>query len=69
VVGGPRLEELDGALATPPGFDSDLIVHADPELFDRPGLGHIEYDTAARCGSLVVDEPRGHAKPLPVASD
>ena len=49
VFGGPGLEELDGPLVMPSGFDPDLIV--------------------GRRGSLVVDEPPGHAKPLPVASD
>ena len=40
--GGPRLEELDGGLVTPPGFDSDLIVRADLGFFYRFWLGHIE---------------------------
>jgi hypothetical protein len=52
---GPRLEELDGGLITPPGFDSALIVRADLRWFHRLWLGHLEYDTSLRRGSVVVD--------------
>jgi DNA-binding HxlR family transcriptional regulator len=40
---------------TPPGFDSDLVVHADLAIFYRIWLGYIEYEEAIRCGSVVVD--------------
>jgi DNA-binding HxlR family transcriptional regulator len=40
---------------TPPGFDSDLVVHADLAYFYRLWLGHIEYDMALRCGGVVVE--------------
>lgn len=50
---------------TPPGFDSDLIVHADLALFYRMWLGHIEYAAAIRCGSVIVDGPPALAKLLP----
>ena len=50
---------------TPPGFDSDLIVRADLALFYRVWLGRMEYDSATRCGALVVDGPPALAKQLP----
>jgi DNA-binding HxlR family transcriptional regulator len=40
---------------TPPGFDSDLVVRSDLALFYRLWLGHVEYDAAIRCGSVVVE--------------
>ena len=50
---------------TPPGFDSDLIVRADLAFFYRVWLGHIEYDAAIRCRSVVVEGPPALAKQLP----
>jgi DNA-binding HxlR family transcriptional regulator len=50
---------------TPPGFDSDLIVRADLALFYRVWLGHLEYDAALRCGSVIVEGMPGLAKQLP----
>jgi DNA-binding HxlR family transcriptional regulator len=50
---------------TPPGFDSDLIVRADLLFFYRVWLGHIEYDDAIRCRSVVVDGLPALAKQLP----
>jgi hypothetical protein len=50
---------------TPPGFDADLIVHADLALFYRVWLGHIEYDDAIRCGSVQVEGLPALAKQLP----
>ena len=50
---------------TPPGFDADLIVRADLALFYRVWLGHIEYDAALRCGSVVVEGLPALAKQLP----
>ena len=49
---------------TPPGFNSDLIVHADLAFFYRVWLGHIEYDAAVRCGSVVVEGLPALAKQL-----
>jgi DNA-binding HxlR family transcriptional regulator len=50
---------------TPPGFDADLIVRADLELFYRVWLGQIEYDEVLRCGAVVVDGVPALAKQLP----
>jgi DNA-binding HxlR family transcriptional regulator len=50
---------------TPPGFDSDLIVRADLLLFYRIWLGQMDYDSALRCGALVVDGPPALATQLP----
>jgi DNA-binding HxlR family transcriptional regulator len=50
---------------TPPGFDSDLVVRADLAFFYRVWLGHIEYDAAIRCGSVVVEGLPALAKQLP----
>ena len=50
---------------TPPGFDSDLVVHADLAFFYRMWLGHIEYDAAIRCRSVVVDGLPVLARQLP----
>lgn len=49
----------------PPGFDSDLIVRADLALFHRVWLGHIEYDAAVHCGSVIVEGLPVLAKQLP----
>lgn len=50
---------------TPPGFDADVIVHADLASFYRVWLGHTEYDVALRCGAVVVDGAPALAKQLP----
>jgi len=50
---------------TPPGFDSDLVVHADLAIFYRVWLGYIEYEDAISCGSVVVDGLPILAKQLP----
>jgi DNA-binding HxlR family transcriptional regulator len=50
---------------TPPGFDSDLVIHADLAFFYRLWLGHTEYHAALRCGALVVDGPPALATQLP----
>lgn len=39
----------------PPGFDSDLIVHADLSSFYGVWLGKTEYDAAIRCGTIVIE--------------
>jgi DNA-binding HxlR family transcriptional regulator len=50
---------------TPPRFESDLIVRADLALFYRVWLGQRDYDTAMRCGAVVVDGPPVLARQLP----
>jgi DNA-binding HxlR family transcriptional regulator len=50
---------------TPPGFDSDLIVRADLAFFYRVWLGHIAYEAAIRCRSVVVEGLPALAKQLP----
>lgn len=49
----------------PPGFDPDLIVHADLKYFTRVWLGAIDYDAALRCGGIAVDGPPSLARALP----
>lgn len=50
---------------TPPGFDSDLIVHTDLALFYRVWLGDVDYDAALRCREIVVDGAPALARELP----
>jgi DNA-binding HxlR family transcriptional regulator len=50
---------------TPPKFDADLVVRADLAFFYRLWLGQVEYETASRCGALLVDGPPALAKQLP----
>lgn len=50
---------------TPPKFDADLVVRADLAFFFRVWLGHVDYDTANRCGAVIVDGPPTLAKQLP----
>ena len=50
---------------TPPRFDSDLIIHSDLAFFYRVWLGHIEYDSAIRYRSVVVEGLPVLAKQLP----
>jgi len=49
----------------PPGFDSDLIVHADLTFFHRVWLGYIDYDSAVRSKGIVVDGTPALARELP----
>ncbi len=51
--------------ATPPGFDSDLVVRADLAFFYRLWLGYVEYDAAIRSGAVVVDGPPALAREFP----
>jgi DNA-binding HxlR family transcriptional regulator len=70
---GPRgrrvwllLEPRDVSVCvTPPGFDSDLVVRSDLGLFYRVWLGHIDYDAALRCGTVIVEGLPSLAKQLP----
>lgn len=50
---------------TPPGFDSDLVVRTDLALFYRVWLGAIDYDSAVRCRSVVVEGLPALVKQLP----
>ena len=50
---------------TPPGFDSDLVVRSDLAAFYHVWLGHVDYDAALRCGSVVVEGLPVLAKQLP----
>lgn len=50
---------------TPPGFDSDLVVRSDLAFFYGLWLGHIGYDAAVGCGSLVVEGPPVLVRQLP----
>jgi len=49
----------------PPGFDPDLIVHADLTFFYRVWLGYIEYNDAVRTKRIVVDGAPALARSLP----
>jgi DNA-binding HxlR family transcriptional regulator len=49
----------------PPGFDPDLIVHAELSVFYRVWLGYMDYDTAVRSGAIVVDGRPALARELP----
>ena len=49
----------------PPGFDPDLIMHADLAALYRVWVGHVDYNAAIRCGSIVVDGPPALARQLP----
>lgn len=49
----------------PPGFDSDLIVHAELSFFYRVWLGEIDYDRAVRTRCLVIDGPPALAREFP----
>jgi DNA-binding HxlR family transcriptional regulator len=70
---GPRgrrvwllLEPRDVSVCvTPPGFDSDLVVRSDLDLFYRLWLGQIDYDAALRCGTVIVEGLPSLAKQLP----
>jgi DNA-binding HxlR family transcriptional regulator len=49
----------------PPGFDPDIVVHAELAFFYRIWLGYIDYDTAIRSRRLVVDGPRTLTRDFP----
>jgi hypothetical protein len=49
----------------PPGFDTDLIVHADLALFYRVWLGYVPYDAAIRSKGIVVDGAPALARDFP----
>ncbi len=50
---------------TPPGFESDLIVHTDLAFFYRVWFGSADYNAAVRCGAIVVDGFPALAKQFP----
>lgn len=49
----------------PPGFDPDLIVHADLALFFRVWVGVRAYEDAVRAGDIVVDGRPALVRELP----
>ena len=49
----------------PPGFDTDLIIHANLAFFYRVWLGYIDYDAAIRSKEIIVDGPRVLAREFP----
>ena len=49
----------------PPGFDPNLIVHADLAYIYRVWLGHIDYDAAVRSKGIVVEGSPALARDLP----
>lgn len=50
---------------TPPGFDADLVVRSDLELFYRVWLGDVDLATVLRCRSVVIEGPPVLAAGLP----
>jgi DNA-binding HxlR family transcriptional regulator len=50
---------------TPPGFESNLVVHTDLAFFYRVWLGQVPYDSALRCGAVVVEGHSALARQLP----
>jgi DNA-binding HxlR family transcriptional regulator len=50
---------------TPPRFESDLVVRADLALFYRVWFGEVPYETAIRCGAVVVEGLPVLARQLP----
>lgn len=49
----------------PPGFDSDVVIHADLADIYRVWLGGMEFGAAARCGAVRVDGPPALVRALP----
>ena len=50
---------------SPPGFDSDIVVHSDLRDFYRLWLGQIDYESAIRCGLVTIEGPSALVKRLP----
>jgi DNA-binding HxlR family transcriptional regulator len=50
---------------TPPRFESDLIVRTSLPYFLQLWFGRADFDTALRCGAVVVEGPPSLAKQLP----
>jgi DNA-binding HxlR family transcriptional regulator len=49
----------------PPGFDPDLIVHAELSFFYRVWLGFVNYEDGLRSGRLVVEGTPALVRELP----
>jgi DNA-binding HxlR family transcriptional regulator len=49
----------------PPGFDSDLVVHADLSFFYRVWLGYVDYHAAVRSGRIEVEGRPGLTRDFP----
>jgi DNA-binding HxlR family transcriptional regulator len=50
---------------TPPRFEPDLIVRTSLSYFLQLWFARVDFDTALRCGALVVDGPPDLAKQFP----
>lgn len=49
----------------PPRFDSDLIVRTSLAYFLQVWFGHVDFDTALRCGGVTVEGPAALARQFP----
>ena len=50
---------------TPPRFESDLILRTSLPYFLKVWYGSVDWETAVRCGALVVEGPRSLARQFP----
>ena len=50
---------------TPPRFESDLVVHTSLAYFLQVWFGRVDYDTAVRCGAVVVEGPPALVRQFP----
>lgn len=50
---------------TPPRFETDLTVRTSLAYFLKVWFGHVEWDTAVRCGALVVEGPPALVRQFP----
>jgi DNA-binding HxlR family transcriptional regulator len=50
---------------TPPRFEADLIVRTSLAYFLQVWFGRVDFDTALRCGGVVVEGPPALAKQFP----
>jgi hypothetical protein len=50
---------------TPPRFEPDLIIRTSLAYFLKIWFGYVDWDTALRCGALVVEGPPALARQFP----
>ena len=50
---------------TPPRFESDLVIRTSLAYFLKVWLGYVDWESAVRCGALVVEGPPALAKQFP----
>ena len=50
---------------TPPRFEADLIVRTSLAYFLQVWFGRVDFDTAVRCGGIVLDGPAALARQFP----